>query len=68
MKPGAPLSVQTFVAGKTVINRLLQNRSWLHTFKLDELSPSLTEAGFERFQPELDGIVLTFSAHKAALN
>jgi SAM-dependent methyltransferase len=67
MKPGAPLSVQTFVSGKTVINRLLQNRSWLHTFKLDELQRSLTEAGFERFQPELDGIVLTFNARKAAL-
>ena len=67
MKPSAPLSVQTFVEGKTVINRLLQNRSWLHTFKLDDLQRSLIEAGFESFQPELDGIVLTFSAHKAAL-
>jgi len=66
MKPGAPLSVQTFVSGKTVINRFLQNRSWLHTFKLDELQPYLVEAGFEEFRPELDGIVLTFSARKVA--
>jgi ubiquinone/menaquinone biosynthesis C-methylase UbiE len=65
MKPGAPISVQTFVAGKTTINRLLQNRSWLHTFKLDELQRYLTEAGFEEFLPELDGIVLMFSARKA---
>jgi ubiquinone/menaquinone biosynthesis C-methylase UbiE len=64
MKPGAPLSVQTFVAGKTVINRLLQNWSWLHTFELDELRRSVAEAGFERFQPELEGIILTFSARK----
>ena len=65
MKPGAPLSVQTFVAGKTVINRLLQNRSWLHTFELAQLQQDLTQAGFEEFLPELDGIVLTFSARKA---
>jgi SAM-dependent methyltransferase len=68
MKPGAPLSVQTFVAGKTVINRILQKRSWLHTFKLVELQQHLTEAGFEEFRPELDGIVLTFSARKAILH
>ena len=65
MKPGASLSVQTFVAGKTTINRLLQNRSWLHTFEPTKLQKSLTEAGFEAFQPEVDGIVLTFSARKA---
>lgn len=65
MKPGAPLSVQTFVAGKTVINRFMQKRSWLHTFDLASLQQSLTEAGFKEFRPELDGIVLTFSARKA---
>jgi ubiquinone/menaquinone biosynthesis C-methylase UbiE len=65
MKPGAPLSVQTFVAGKTVINRFLQKQSWLHTFELGKLQQDLTEAGFEEFQPTLDGIVLTFSARKA---
>ena len=67
MKPGALLSVQTFVAGKTVINRLMQKRSWLHTFELAKLQQYLTEAGFEEFRPELDGIVLTFSALKAPL-
>jgi ubiquinone/menaquinone biosynthesis C-methylase UbiE len=65
LKPGAPLSVQTFVAGKTAINRLMQKRSWLHTFDLASLQQSLTEAGFRAFRPELDGIVLTFSARKA---
>jgi SAM-dependent methyltransferase len=65
MKPGAPLSVQTFVAGNTVVNRFMQKRSWLHTFELVELQQYLTEAGFEGFRPELDGIVLTFSARKA---
>ena len=64
MKPGAPLTVQTFVAGKTVINRLMQKRSWLHTFELVELQQYLTEAGYEEFRPELDGIGLTFSACK----
>jgi ubiquinone/menaquinone biosynthesis C-methylase UbiE len=65
MKPGAPLSVQTFVAGKTAINRFMQKRSWLHTFELVKLQQYLTEAGFEEFRPELDGVVLTFSARKA---
>lgn len=65
IKPGAPLSVQTFVAGNTAVNRLLQNRSWLHTFELGELQQYVTEAGFEGFQPQVDGIVLTFSLRKA---
>jgi len=65
MKPGAPLSVQTFVAGKTVINRFVQGHSWVHTFRLDELRQDLTETGFDEFRPALDGIVLTFSARKA---
>ena len=68
MKPGAPLSVQTFVAGNTVINRIMQKRSWLHTFELVKLQQYLTEAGFERFRYELDGIVLTFSALKTTSN
>jgi SAM-dependent methyltransferase len=66
LKPGAPLSVQTFVAGRTVINRLVQGHSLVHTFQLDELRQDLAESGFEGFQPELDGIVLTFRARKAA--
>jgi ubiquinone/menaquinone biosynthesis C-methylase UbiE len=65
MKPGAPLSVQTFVPGNTIINRFMQRQSWLHTFELVALQQYLTRAGFEGFRPELDGIVLTFSARKA---
>src|SRR5271157_3287671 len=65
LKPGAPLSVQTFVAGKTVVNRSMQKQSWLHTFELGKLQQDLTESGFEEFRPALDGIVLTFSARKA---
>ncbi|MGA2367124.1 MAG: class I SAM-dependent methyltransferase [Dehalococcoidia bacterium] len=65
MKPGAPLSVQTFIAGKTMVNRFVQKNSWIHTFELVKLQQYLTEAGFEEFRPEVDGIVLTFSARKA---
>ena len=65
LKPGALLSVQTFVHGNTTINRFMQKRSWLHTFQLPKLQQDLTEAGFQDFQPKLDGIVLTFSARKA---
>jgi hypothetical protein len=43
----------------------MQKRSWLHTFELVKLQQYLTEAGFEEFRPELDGIALTFSARKA---
>ncbi len=64
MKSGAPLSMQTFVAGKTLINRFVQGRSFVHTFEVDELQQDLTQAGFEEFRPQLDGIVLTFSARK----
>jgi len=66
MKPGAPISIQTFVAGKTLINRFVQGHSWVHTFELVELQRDINAAGFEEFQPTLDGIVLTFSARKAA--
>jgi hypothetical protein len=68
MKSGAPLSVQTFAPGKTIINRFLQQRSRVHTFELDELQQYLAEAGFEGFRYEQDGIVLTFSTHKARSN
>ena len=60
MKPGAPISIQTFVAGKTLINRFVQGHSWIHSFELVELQRYMNESGFEEFQPTLDGIVLTF--------
>jgi hypothetical protein len=65
LKPGAPLSVQTFVAGNTIINRFVQSQSWLQTVEPAEAQRYLTEAGFDEFHPELDGIVLTFRARKA---
>jgi SAM-dependent methyltransferase len=68
MKAGAPLSVQTFVAGgQSRLMRLLGRRRNVHAFELPELERYLTEAGFERFVPKLDGILLTFSACKAEL-
>jgi SAM-dependent methyltransferase len=68
MKAGAPLSVQTFVAGDTVISRLLQRRSDVHAFELSELREYVTEAGFEEFRPKLNGIFLTFSVRNAMLH
>jgi ubiquinone/menaquinone biosynthesis C-methylase UbiE/uncharacterized protein YbaR (Trm112 family) len=66
MKPGAPLSVQTFIEGKTIVNRMLKRQPWVHNFKLVELQQYLTEAGFEGFQYKFDGpIVITFSVKKA---
>lgn len=68
MKPGTYLSVQTFVAGKTAINRFVQNRSYVHTFEIDEMIGYLTNAGFDEFNYELDGIVLTFRAKRCGSN
>lgn len=65
MKPGVPLSVQTFVPGKTAVNRFVQKHSFVHTFELAELQKYLAETGSEEFRPEVDGIVLVFSARKA---
>ena len=41
---------------KTAIHRMLKNRSWLHTYKLDELQVDLNEAGFDELSTEPDGI------------
>jgi ubiquinone/menaquinone biosynthesis C-methylase UbiE len=66
MKTGAPLAVQTFIAGgNSGIMRLLKRRRDVHAFELPELQEYLTEAGFKGFQPKLDGIVLTFSVRTA---
>jgi SAM-dependent methyltransferase len=67
MKAGAPLSVQTFTEGTTIVNRMLKKQSWVHNFKIDELQQYLSEAGFEGFRWKLDGpIVIFFSAYKAS--
>jgi SAM-dependent methyltransferase len=67
MKVGAPLSVQTFIAGgQSAFMRLLGKWRDVKAFDLPQLQQYLAEAGFERFQPKLDGIFLTFSARKMA--
>ena len=64
LKPGAPLSVQTFVRGTTAINRLLQSQSWLHQLTIDELQRLTANAGFTGWEHTLDGIVLVFHVRK----
>ena len=69
MKPGAPLTAQTFIEGNTIVNRMLKKQTWVHNFTLAELQQCITEAGFKGFQWSLDGpIVITFSAYKAGSN
>jgi SAM-dependent methyltransferase len=66
MKQGAPLSVQTFIAGKTIVNRALKKQSWVHNFKLEELQEQFSKTGFRDFQWNLDGpIVITFKVSKS---
>jgi ubiquinone/menaquinone biosynthesis C-methylase UbiE/uncharacterized protein YbaR (Trm112 family) len=66
MKPGAPLSVQTFVAGgQSGLMRLLGKWRDVKAFELPQLQQYLAATGFEQFQPKLDGIFLTFSVRKA---
>jgi ubiquinone/menaquinone biosynthesis C-methylase UbiE len=68
MKPGARLAVFTFTPGETGILKYRRVREWLsskhglHVFELDELERLLDAAGFERFEPEVHGSILTFSA------
>lgn len=68
MKAGAPLSVQTFVAGgQTAIMRLLGKWRDVKAFELPQLRQALAEAGFEKFQSKQEGVFLTFSVRKTAL-
>ena len=72
MKPGAILSVFTFGAGTGGILKLrrVRERSFrhhgLHVFELLEMEQYLGAAGFEDFQPEVSGSILTFGARKRA--
>jgi SAM-dependent methyltransferase len=67
MKAGAPLSVQTFVAGgQTAVMRLLSKWRDVKAFELSQLQQALAEAGFEKFQPKQEGVFLTFSVRKPA--
>jgi ubiquinone/menaquinone biosynthesis C-methylase UbiE len=70
MKPAAILSVFTFGAGRGGVLKFRRVREWsrrnagLHVFDLAEMEQYLTASGFEDFQPEMSGSILTFSARK----
>jgi ubiquinone/menaquinone biosynthesis C-methylase UbiE len=70
MKPGAILSVFTFTAGRTGILKYgrvrerMRKKHGLHVFELPEMERYLAAADFERFEPEVLGSILTFSARK----
>ncbi len=70
MKPSAILSVFTFAAGRGGILKFRVVRDWslrnqgLHVFDPAEMEQYLTAAGFEDFEPEISGSILTFSARK----
>lgn len=71
MKPAAVLSVFTFGVGDGGILKFRRGREWsrrngLHAFELPEMERYLTAAGFEDFEPEVSGSILTFSARKKA--
>src|SRR5271157_5338718 len=72
MKPGAILAVFTFTAGRGGILKFRLAREWyrrdqgLHVFDLPEMEQYLTASGFNDFQPEVSGSILTFSARKQA--
>jgi ubiquinone/menaquinone biosynthesis C-methylase UbiE len=70
MKPGAILAVFTFTAGRGGILKFRRVREWLsrdqglHVFELPQMEQYLTASGFNDFQPEVSGSILTFSARK----
>ncbi len=72
MKPAAVLAVFTFTAGRGGVLKFRRVREWsrrnhgLHVFDLAEMERHLSAAGFEDFQPEVCGSILTFSARKQA--
>ena len=71
MKPGAILSVFTFTAGRKGILKYRRVREGslrkhgMHVFELPEMERYLAAAGFERFEPDVRGSILTFSARKS---
>jgi ubiquinone/menaquinone biosynthesis C-methylase UbiE len=72
MKPAAILSVLTFTAGHGGVLKFRWVREWnrrkhgLHVFELSEMETYLIASGFQDFQPEVRGSILTFSARKRA--
>lgn len=72
MKPGAILSVFTFAAGRGGILKFRSGREWsrkhgMHAFSLSEMEQYLTDSGFQNFQPEVSGSILTFSARRQSV-
>ncbi len=67
MKVGAPLAVTTFVAGSSLVSRLMKQRKNMHPFELPVLQQYLTEVGFDGFELKLDGAFIMFSTRKATL-
>jgi SAM-dependent methyltransferase len=67
LKPGAPLAVTTFVAGNSLLSRLMKRRKNMHAFELPGLRQCLAEAGFVGFEWKLDGTFLMFRTRKATL-
>jgi len=70
MKPAAVLAVFTFTGGSAGILRFRRVREWslrdhgLHVFDLATIEEYLKASGFQDFQPEVSGSILTFSARK----
>jgi len=65
MKAGAPLAVTTFVAGNSLLTQLMKRRKNMRVFQIPDLQRYLSEAGFEDFEPKLDGTFLMFNTRKA---
>jgi len=65
LKAGAPLAVTTFVAGNSLLARMMKRRKNMYAFELPKLRQYLTEAGFEGFASKLDGTFIMFSTRKA---
>lgn len=66
LKPGAPLAVTTFVAGNSLLARMIKRRKNMNAFELPKLQQYLIEAGFEGFESKLDGDFILFSTRKAS--
>jgi len=72
LKPAAILTVFTFTAGTGGIPKFRSVLEWsrrrhgLHVFDVSEMERHLKASGFEDFEPEVAGSILTFSARKRA--
>jgi SAM-dependent methyltransferase len=65
MKAGAPLAVTTFAAQNAGALQWINRRRQIRIFRLPDLKHLMMEAGFESFDPVLDGSFLTFRTRKA---